>query len=385
MATPFTGLARRSRAVVARAPIAATRFPTHTRTITITSTAASSEPAPDHQYPHPHPHVDPASPDARFEVVGSPFSLLSVSLAASQKLHTRRGTLVGLSGKSDNVLSTLSFLEPFRRAPVGIPFLYQQVSSTTPITALISTKASVTSIVTVHLDGRQDWIIAQRQALLAWTGQTLSLKPQYNVKLGLANWGNTYVTGRGLLALAANGQIYQVHIKAGESYVAHPSNVVAYTTSTNPPLPFRFKSSALHFQVPDLGFGSLLQNIKFFRIMSQTATWRAVATLSHTLNMWLRRSVWGDRLFLRFEGPTTILIQSRASRLSDSLTLTDVDEIANTPPGAVEDVVARKIKEEIKAIPQSPHTTPLASADSATPQVQFATIKQGKVEFDRSR
>ena len=57
--------------------------------------------------------------DARFEVIGTPFSLLSVSLSASQTLYTRRGTLVGLSGKSENTLSTLSFLEPLQRAPVG--------------------------------------------------------------------------------------------------------------------------------------------------------------------------------------------------------------------------------------------------------------------------
>jgi hypothetical protein len=49
--------------------------------------------------------------DARFEVVGSPFSLLSVSLAASQNLYTRRGTLVGLSGKHENVYNVSWYLE----------------------------------------------------------------------------------------------------------------------------------------------------------------------------------------------------------------------------------------------------------------------------------
>ena len=41
--------------------------------------------------------------DARFEVLGSPFSLLSVSLSASQNLYTQRGSLVGLGGKPENV------------------------------------------------------------------------------------------------------------------------------------------------------------------------------------------------------------------------------------------------------------------------------------------
>lgn len=279
------------------------RVPAAARAVTIAATQASAEPSPD-QHERISPSPAALTPDARFEVIGSPFSLLSVSLAASQKLYTRRGTLVGLGGKAENTHSTLSFLEPFRRAPVGIPFLYQTVSATSPVTALISTKSPISSIVTVHLDGRQDWVIAQRQALLAWTGQTLSLKPQYNVKLGLAHWGNTYVTGRGLLALAGSGQIYQVQLKAGEGYVAHPSNVVAYTTSTTPPQPYRFRSAALRFQIPDLGFGSLLQDVKFFRVMSETATWKTIATAFHTLKTWLRRSIWGDRVSNSFLSPS---------------------------------------------------------------------------------
>ncbi|KAF2876620.1 mitochondrial biogenesis AIM24-domain-containing protein [Massariosphaeria phaeospora] len=350
------------------------RTPLGARGINITATTSSTDPA------APSP-----SPDARFDVVGSPFSLLSVSLAASQHLYTRRGTLVGLSGKAENTLSTLSFLEPLRRAPVGIPFLYQKVSSTTPITALISTKAPISSIVTVHLDGREDWLISQRQALLAWTGHTLSLKPQYNVKLGLAHWGNTHVRGRGLLALAGSGQIYQVQLKAGESYVAHPSNVVAYSASASPPLPFRFRSANLLFQVPDLGFGSLAQNVKFFRVMSETATWRALASAYHTVKTWLRRTVWGDRLFLQFEGPTTMLLQSRGSRISDVLTLKDVDEIAESPPGAVQDAVSRKIREEIKEISSSssPQTPPASQDSESGGRVRYATVRNGKTEFEK--
>lgn len=41
--------------------------------------------------------------DARFEVLGSPFSLLSASISASQNLYTRKGTLVGFNGTPENV------------------------------------------------------------------------------------------------------------------------------------------------------------------------------------------------------------------------------------------------------------------------------------------
>jgi uncharacterized protein (AIM24 family) len=232
-ASPWKTVAHRTSAATAR------RTPIAARCININATSSATEPSLEPQVnvdaaslPAASPgmsslyicenHVTDIYADAKFEVIGTPFSLLSVSLSASQTLYTRRGTLVGLSGKSENTLSTLSFLEPFRRAPVGIPFMYQKVSSTSPVTALVSTKSPISSIVSVNLDGRQDWVISQRQALLAWTGHTLKLTPQYNVKLGLANWGNTYITGRGLLALAGSGQIYQVQVKAGESYVAHP-------------------------------------------------------------------------------------------------------------------------------------------------------------------
>lgn len=88
-------------------------------------------------------------------------------------------------------MSTLSLLEPFRRAVFGIPFVYQKVSSTTPYTALIGTKSPMTSLVVVHLDGRLDWMIAQRNALLAWTGHTLSLSPRLNTSMVSTTWTRT--------------------------------------------------------------------------------------------------------------------------------------------------------------------------------------------------
>ena len=46
--------------------------------------------------------------DARFEVLGSPYSLLSVTLSASQKLYTRRGTLVAVAGNAEAVWPQVS-------------------------------------------------------------------------------------------------------------------------------------------------------------------------------------------------------------------------------------------------------------------------------------
>ncbi|OAA59580.1 mitochondrial protein [Niveomyces insectorum RCEF 264] len=140
--------------------------------------------------------------DARFEVLGSPYSLLSVALSASQPLYTRRGTLVAVAGKVANAHSTLTVLPPVRRALLGIPFLYQRIASPTPLTLLVGTRAAATTLFTLHLDGTTDWVVAQRNALLAWTGHTLAITPRRAAGaagLGVAHWGQSYVTGRGLV------------------------------------------------------------------------------------------------------------------------------------------------------------------------------------------
>lgn len=41
------------------------------------------------------------------------------------------------------------------------------------------------------------------------------------------HWGNSEVTGRGLIALAGKGQIYSIDLKEGEQYIAHPGYVEA--------------------------------------------------------------------------------------------------------------------------------------------------------------
>jgi hypothetical protein len=83
-----------------------------------------------------------------------------------------------------------------------------------------------------------------------------------------------------------------------------------------------------------------------------------------------------------------MLIQSRASRISDVLTLKDVDEIASSPPGAVQDAVTRKIREEIREISSnSPASAPkpIASQDAGdTSKVRYVTIRNGKAEFEKA-
>ncbi|KAL4892672.1 altered inheritance of mitochondria protein 24, mitochondrial [Aspergillus ambiguus] len=307
------------------------------------------------------------SADARFDVIGAPYSMLSVSLSASQNLYTRRGTLVGLSGKADNV------------------------SSATPVTALVSVRSPVTSFAVVHLNGSVDWMVAQRRALLAWTGRSLSIRPTINTSLSVAHWGSSEVTGRGLLALVGTGQLYSVELKAGEQYIVHPSNVVAYTMSSNPPRPYRFKSTSLKFQVPGLkSLPRFIQDSKFIRDMSDSDTWKTAMNLFHKIRTWSRMTIWGDRLFLQFDGPTTILLQTRGPRINEILSAREVNEIANSPRGLT--IGPRTPSEDKKATEEILQPTPDApsrSVDDLVNEVEgsaqrIANItKEGKVFFEK--
>lgn len=221
-------------------------------------------------------------------------------------------------------------------------------------------------------------MVAQRKALLAWTGHTLSVTPTVNRRMSLAHWGNSQITGRGLVALAGPGQVYQVTLKVGEEYVAHPGNVVAYTVTPHPPLPYRLKSSSLRFQIPDLGINGLMPDIKFFRVMRQTDTWKGIGKLLFNFKSTARRTIWGDSLFLKFHGPTTILLSSRAARISDVLTSRDVNEIADSPAAAVQSAVI------LTATPEDAVSTKKFS-DIPTGFHMVQVSRDGKVKFENAQ
>lgn len=322
-----------------------------------------------------------------------------MTLSPSQDLYTRRGTLVGLSSTTpDSTISTLRLLTPFRRALTGIPFLYQRITSTTPITALISTPSTPTTLSILHLDGTTDWKITQRKALLAWTGRTLTVTPTLPTTLSTTSYGTSTATGRGLLCLSGVGQTYSLVLGPSETYIAHPSNILAYSITPRPPTPYRFKSSTLRLQIP-LQLGNWFPTPAFIRALQSSDFYKVFHNALLRIRTWSRRTIWGDRLFLRFEGPTTILLQSRASRVRDVLSRDEVNEIADAPAGVVAETVrtvhdARdKHVEEAKrmgvrgATPSAAPSlkeerTAAANAGGGQPKLEVRSVSEdGKVTF----
>jgi hypothetical protein len=257
--------------------------------------------------------------------------------------------------------------------------LYQRITASSPITALIATKSPTTTFSVLHLDGTTDWMVSQRNALLAWTGHTLTLSSRIQRGLSLAHWGSTLVTGRGLAALSAPGQIYQLTLSEGEEFVAHPASVVAYSVSRNPPQPFRFKSSSLRLQVPSLT--SWIPESEFMKTVRKTDTYKFLTRMIQSLRTMTRRTIWGDRLFLQFKGPTTILMSSRGVRVKDVLSNEEVNEIASAQPGVLPKAVELATKPAGELAPPSPQTV-----EQAPSAIHVATVKgDGKVVFEDAK
>ena len=120
--------------------------------------------------------------------------------------------------------------------------------------------------------------------------------------------------------------------------------------------------------------------------MRASDTWKRVTGIAHTVQTWSRRTIWGDRLFLQFTGPTTLLIQSRGARTRDVLSRREVDEIAGAPPGAVAEAVV--MKEGGATGLDASRTgvegaTPSAAAVRKAPTLSYASVsRDGKVKIE---
>ena len=119
------------------------------------------------------------------------------------------------------------------------------------------------------------------------------------------------------------------------------------------------------------------------RTFRNSSFYKFVGRVAYSIRTMARRTIWGDRLFLQFKGPATILLSSRGVRVADVLTNKDINEIADAPageaPAAVE--LALNPKPKAQVADQSSPITP--SSEQNASAIHVATVqKDGKVTFE---
>ncbi|KAI5806148.1 mitochondrial biogenesis AIM24-domain-containing protein [Geopyxis carbonaria] len=329
----------------------------------------------------------PFPADVAFEVLGAPYSLLSVSLPASSELFSRRGTLIGLSS-SPTATSTLSHLR--------FPFLYHRLTSATPLTALLATNTPNTTFGVLQLDGTADWQLAQHDALLAWVGRSIAMHREHLLRRD----SSLRVSGRGLVALVGRGQIYQLVLKPGEEYTVHASALLAYAAAR--PAQVWLPTAVGRLQVPRAPqwLARRVAALEVVKTVTGSEAWRRVAGAVWAVRSWSRRTIMGERAFLRFQGPGTILLQSRTARLRDVIERDEIRDDAIVAPGVAlptarspttitatktaattipQETVAAAEKMAEKTVPPQMQRAPASSGS-----LKRAVVDQGKVVFEDS-
>jgi hypothetical protein len=127
------------------------------------------------------------------------------------------------------------------------------------------------------LDGSIDWIVQKGSFLAATNGIQLETKTQ-NLLQGLFSGEGFFVSrvkGTGTLALNSFGSLHEVSLGAGETYVVDNSHLVAWTAST------QYK-------------------------------------ISKAASGWINTITSGEGFVCRFQGPGTILMQTRNPRAFSS-------------------------------------------------------------------
>ncbi|ODV98028.1 hypothetical protein PACTADRAFT_185603 [Pachysolen tannophilus NRRL Y-2460] len=178
----------------------------------------------------------PFAETAKFEVIGTPASLLNIKLPASAILNIRYSnaisSVVGISGKLDNLTKELSLIT----SGISKPILYQRIYNTSPINLLVANSLNFRNFVVLNLKNNENenWVVSNSKNLIAWSGNYLNLK--LNPKKIHGSSSNSYlskfnaldVDGEGIIALAGNGQLFKVELNQDESIYINPSALVAH-------------------------------------------------------------------------------------------------------------------------------------------------------------
>jgi hypothetical protein len=271
-------------------------------------------------------------------------------------------------------------LSPLLRLPKRIPFLYQKITSTTPLTCIISTNTPNTTFCVLALDGTADWYLTQPSALLAWSGHSIVVKPQE-------------ITGRGLVALVGRGQVYKVALKPSEEFIINRRSLLAYSAGGQKPESTRLAATALRFQIPrirlGLGIAEKLREVEWINAVRTSKSWQMLGKMVWALKM----VIWGDREFLKFVGPATVLLQSRTgSKMRDLLSREEMEEFATVesrafaPPSPPRDTqtVSKSVGGPKTAAKSIEGPTTQQRKDHSGSLKRVTITKDGKVQFEDS-
>ncbi|KAI4210179.1 MAG: hypothetical protein LQ351_006933 [Letrouitia transgressa] len=191
--------------------------------------------------------------------------------------------------------------------------------------------------------------------------------------MGLGNRGSSEITGRGLLAIAGRGSISQIKLEVNENYVVHP-RLQPYFRST-------VAIQAPNFFISTAGSGPWI--VHFTRSNRAFPDRARIIYLAINGTLPVQFTNLVKETYLGRSRPVTILLQTRGGKSTDILTTRDINDIADTPAGALETRLPSTLGSSITTNSKLEPSTP--QSDKKNTPLNFANVdRSGKVSFEKS-
>lgn len=288
----------------------------------------------------------PCSPE--FQLLGSPFtSALHVSLPSSAALYLKNGaTVIGVTGDITRPKTSLEYSiadQPEGTKPDSLPLVYQRLTASNSLTMLLSApaiqnKASWYALVTPTKS--YDWLI-KRDAVLAWGGSQLSLRPVSDTFHKLLSVFRTsgrgspiLVSGEGgQLALSNDSIIYEFKLTSNEQVFLRPGSIIGLTlpvtrseildvqmTPTRVPhLPLPTLTSLLPSSLQSMSglLRSVTSNVNWPSSVKSTVqvVGNYVGRANAAFRTLVSQYLWQDDEFVKIQGPATVLLDHKPPTL----------------------------------------------------------------------
>lgn len=292
---------------------------------------------------------------AEIAALGNPPTVLNIHSPPSVPVYVRRGALLSIYGTSEAAIapvrSSLALISPFSRFFYGnFVSSYQRLVSTVPFSILVLSASRNFSVfgspnkafVNLSLDGSADWAILDKDAVHAYTGNSLAvsmyrtpatisrklaktLAVSSRTQTGLSRWnhlGFSLLSGRGQAGLVGNGSVYSITLKEEESVLVNRGNLLGVSVNG----PYDLGNCCIKYEFEKGADPTEKTVVKTARTPSKSAyvnsayqVWdgfrSALAVVGrYTGIAWLKSlSIFsGNHHFLKVVGPRSLLLQSNS-------------------------------------------------------------------------
>lgn len=179
----------------------------------------------------------------KFEPLGNPASLINITLPPSSVLNIRTNSILAANGDLNNITSKLSILKLFPKLLV-----YNKISSTTPLSLILSNKGSTKFFINLELSEFENWTIFNTKNLIAWYGPELDIS---NNKIGVnLSSGNN----KSNILLNGETQLFTLNLENDEKLYLNPKSIIAINSNTSAQNFQKLDTSQLQLAIPKFKF-----------------------------------------------------------------------------------------------------------------------------------